>query len=291
MEKTNRPYWEQVYSVLETVDVATGERTVRKRFDSLIEAPNWLPDGNTLLYNAGGSLWLFDLASGESRKVDTGSAARCNNDHVLSPDGRSVGLSQGTAEDGWSRVYTVPLEGGAPRLITPIAPSYLHGWSPDGKTLAYCAERNGEFDIYTIPVEGGEETRLTDAPGLDDGPEYSPDGKHIWFNSVRSGLMQIWRMEADGSQQTRMTWEEESNCWFPHLSPDGSQVAYIAYKKGDVNPGDHPPHKNVEIRVMDADGKNTRVLVRLFGGQGTLNVNSWSPCGKKLAFVRYRLKE
>lgn len=157
--------------------------------------------------------------------------------------------------------------------------------------MAYCAERNGEFDIYTIPVEGGEETRLTDAPGLDDGPEYSPDGKHIWFNSVRSGLMQIWRMEADGSQQTRMTWEEESNCWFPHLSPDGSQVAYIAYKKGDVNPGDHPPHKNVEIRVMDADGKNTRVLVRLFGGQGTLNVNSWSPCGKKLAFVRYRLKE
>ena len=287
-----RPFQERdAISSLETVDVATGQCTVLKEFDHLIEAPNWLPTGDRLLYNAGGRLWLFDLATGESRQIDTGFACRCNNDHVLSPDGRSVGLSQGTAEDSWSRVYTVPLEGGVPRLITPIAPSYLHGWSPDGKTLAYCAERNGEFDIYTIPVEGGEETRLTDAPGLDDGPEYSPDGKHIWFNSVRSGLMQIWRMEADGSQQTRMTWEEESNCWFPHLSPDGSQVAYIAYKKGDVNPGDHPPHKNVEIRVMDADGKNTRVLVRLFGGQGTLNVNSWSPCGKKLAFVRYRLKE
>ena len=290
MEKTNRPYWEQVYSVLETVDVATGERTVRKRFDSLIEAPNWLPDGNTLLYNAGGSLWLFDLASGESRKVDTGSAARCNNDHVLSPDGRQVGLSSAGPE-GRSLVYVVPLSGGEPRLVTPVGPSYLHGWSPDGRTLAYCAERGGEFDIYTMPVEGGEETRLTDAPGLDDGPEYSPDGRHIWFNSVRSGLMQVWRMDADGQNQTRMTWDEESNCWFPHLSPDGKQVAYIAYKKGDVSPGDHPPCKHVEIRLMDADGSNTRTLVRLFGGQGTLNVNSWSPDGTQLAFVSYGYKE
>ena len=290
MEKTNRPYWEQVYSVLETVDVATGERTVRKRFDSLIEAPNWLPDGNTLLYNAGGSLWLFDLTTKESRKVDTGSAARCNNDHVLSPDGRQVGLSSAGPE-GRSLVYVAPLSGGEPRLVTPVGPSYLHGWSPDGTTLAYCAERGGEFDIYTMPVEGGEETRLTDAPGLDDGPEYSPDGHYIWFNSVRSGLMQVWRMDADGQNQTRMTWDEESNCWFPHLSPDGKQVAYIAYKKGDVAPGDHPPCKHVEIRLMDADGSNTRTLVRLFGGQGTLNVNSWSPDGTQLAFVSYGYKE
>ena len=290
MEKTNRPYWEQVYSVLETVDVATGERTVRKRFDSLIEAPNWLPDGNTLLYNAGGSLWLFDLTTKESRKVDTGSAARCNNDHVLSPDGGQVGLSSAGPE-GRSLVYVAPLSGGEPRLVTPVGPSYLHGWSPDGRTLAYCAERGGEFDIYTMPVEGGEETRLTDAPGLDDGPEYSPDGRHIWFNSVRSGLMQVWRMDADGQNQTRMTWDEESNCWFPHLSPDGKQVAYIAYKKGDVAPEDHPPCKHVEIRLMDADGSNTRTLVRLFGGQGTLNVNSWSPDGTQLAFVSYGYKE
>lgn len=290
MKQPNRPYWEQVYSVLETVDVATGERTVRKRFDSLIEAPNWLPDGNTLLYNAGGSLWLFDLTTKESRKVDTGSAARCNNDHVLSPDGGQVGLSSAGPE-GRSLVYVAPLSGGEPRLVTPVGPSYLHGWSPDGRTLAYCAERGGEFDIYTMPVEGGEETRLTDAPGLDDGPEYSPDGQHIWFNSVRSGLMQVWRMDAGGQNQTRMTWDEESNCWFPHLSPDGKQVAYIAYKKGDVSPGDHPPCKHVEIRLMDADGSNTRTLVRLFGGQGTLNVNSWSPDGTQLAFVSYGYKE
>lgn len=289
-QQKQRPYWEQVDSILETVDVATGQRTVLKRFDSLIEAPNWLPEGDALLYNAGGSLWRFDLATGESRKIPTGEADRCNNDHVISPDGKQVGLSHGTAGFG-SRVYVAPLSGGEARLVTPVGPSYLHGWSPDGKTLAYCAQREGEFDIYTMPVAGGEETRLTDAPGLDDGPEYSPDGRHIWFNSVRSGLMQVWRMEADGQNQTRMTWDEGSNCWFPHLSPDGEQVAYIAYKKGDVAPGDHPPCKDVEIRLMDKEGQNTRVLVKLFGGQGTLNVNSWSPDGTRLAFVSYAYKE
>ena len=172
--------------------------------------------------------------------MDTGDATRCNNDHVLSPDGVHVGLSSAGPE-GHSLVYVASLSGGGARQVTPIGPSYLHGWSPDGETLAYCAERHGEFDIYTIPAAGGEETRLTDAPGLNDGPEYSPDGKHIWFNSVRSGLMQVWRMNADGSQQTRITQDEESNCWFPHLSPDGKQVAYIAYKKGDVAPRGSSP--------------------------------------------------
>lgn len=282
--------WLPVRSRLEVVEVSTGDRQVLQEFDGIIEAPNWLPDGNTLLYNSQGRLWLFDLESRESRLVDTGDATRCNNDHVLSPDGVHVGLSSAGPE-GHSLVYVASLSGGGARQVTPIGPSYLHGWSPDGKTLAYCAERHGEFDIYTIPAAGGEETRLTDAPGLNDGPEYSPDGKHIWFNSVRSGLMQVWRMNADGSQQTRITQDEESNCWFPHLSPDGKQVAYIAYKKGDVAPGDHPPCKDVEIRLMDPDGRNTRVLVSLFGGQGTLNVNSWSPDGTRLAFVSYQLLE
>ena len=200
-------------------------------------------------------------------------------------------MSHGTKEDGKSRIYTVPLTGGVPRLITPLAPSYLHGWSPDGKTLAYCAERNGEFDIYTIPAEGGEETRLTDAPGLNDGPEYDSAGEYIWFNSVRTGLMQAWRMKADGSEQTQMTFDENWNTWFPHISPDRKQVVMLAYRKGDVKPGEHVPHKNVELRLMSAEGGEVKTIVQLFGGQGTINVNSWSPDSKKFAFVRYRIRE
>ena len=172
-----------------------------------------------------------------------------------------------------------------------MAPSYLHGWSPDGKELAYCAARNGNFDVYVIPVEGGEERRLTTAEGLDDGPEYSPDGQYIWFNSVRTGLMQVWRMRVDGSEQTQMTFDENRNSWFPHVSPDGKQVIFIAYRKGDLEPGQHLANKNVELRLMPAAGGEPKTVVKLFGGQGTINVNSWAPDSRRLAFVSYRLVE
>ncbi|MCL6459545.1 MAG: transporter [Gorillibacterium sp.] len=279
-----------VISTLETVDVQTGAREVLALFDYLIEAPNWTSDGKRLIYNSLGRIYSFDLATKESVAIDSGDAVHCNNDHVLSPDNSHIAVSHHTEEDGKSRIYIFPLAGGNPTLITPLAPSYLHGWSPDGRTLAYCAERGGQYDIYTIPVTGGAETQLTDSPGLNDGPEYSPDGKHIWFNSVRSGLMQVWRMNADGSEQTQMTFDPSNN-WFPHVSPDGEIAVYISYKQGDVDPGDHPANKNVEIRVISSAGGEFRSLVSLFGGQGTINVNSWSPDSRQLAFVSYQLQE
>lgn len=277
------------FSILETVDVFTGERTVLKEFDFVIEAPNWTRDGRFLVYNSQGRMYAYQLAAGEIKEIEAGFAIDCNNDHVLSPDNTHLAVSHFTYEDALSRIYILPFEGGTPRLVTEKGPSYLHGWSPDGKTLAYCAERNGQYDIYTIPVEGGPETQLTNLPGLDDGPEYSPDGKHIWFNSQRSGLMQLWRMEVDGSNQQQML-NEAANCWFPHLSPDGKWVVYIAYQKGDVAPGDHPANKNVEIRLIPASGGESKTVAKLFGGQGTLNVNSWAPDNRAIAFVSYRNK-
>ena len=277
-------------SILEIYDVETHQRTVVAEIDACIEAPNWTPDGKALIYNSNGCMFRIDLETKEIQKIDTGYAIDCNNDHVLSFDGKQLAVSHAIKEDGKSRIYTLPVEGGTPRLITPLAPSYLHGWSPDGKTLCYCAERNGEYDIYTIPAEGGVETRLTDAPGLDDGSEYDSQGEYIWFNSVRSGLMQAWRMKADGSEQTQMTFDENWNTWFPHISPDRKLVTMVCYKKGDVQPGEHVPHKFVELRMMNADGSNVQTLVKLFGGQGTINVNSWSPDSKRFAFVTYRIR-
>ncbi len=279
---------QRIISALEVYDVDTGERRTLKEIGSHIEAPNWTPDGKTLVYNSKGGIYTFDLATGRCGKIDTGKCIWCNNDHVLSPKGDMLAISAGTAEDRGSRVWILPISGGEPRLITPLKPSYLHGWSPDSKTLAYCAERGGEYDIYTMPAEGGDETRLTDAPGLSDGPEYSPDGAHIWFNSVRSGLMQVYRMGADGTDQKQMTFSSAQNAWFPHISPDGKHVVYLCYRRGDVEPHAHPANKDVEIWMMQADGARPRKLFELFGGQGTINVNSWAPDGKRFAFVSYR---
>lgn len=282
----------KVTSILEILDVTDGKRTVVKEFPFLIEAPNWTMDGKWLIYNSGGKLYkLSPDQPGEPIEISTGFATRCNNDHVLSFDGKSIAISHGTKEDGRSRIYTLALEGGQPALITPMGPSYLHGWSPDKQYLAYCADRKGNYDVYIIPATGGEEIRLTDAEGLDDGPEYSPDGQYLWFNSVRTGLMQVWRMKTDGSEQTQMTFDETRNSWFPHVSPDGKSILFITYYKGDLDPGQHLANKNVELRIMPATGGEPKTLVKLFGGQGTINVNSWAPDSKRAAFVSYRLNE
>jgi TolB protein len=180
-------------------------------------------------------------------------------------------------------VYTVPVGGGTPRRVTPLGPSYLHGWSPDGRFLLYTGQRDGEFDIYRIPAEGGEEVRLTTTRGLDDGSEYSPDGRWIYFNSVRSGTMQIWRMRPDGSAPEQVT-DDGFNNWFPHVSPDGRWIVYLSYMP-DVAPSDHPWYKHVYLRLMPAAGGPSRVIAYVYGGQGTINVPSWSPDSRRVAFV------
>ena len=277
------------FSILETLDVHSGTRTVLKEFDHVIEAPNWTRDGSYLLYNSRGLIYRYELATGDIEQIDTGFAIDCNNDHVLSPDNTQIAVSHFTNEDAISRIYILPIAGGSPRLVTEKGPSYLHGWSPDGRHLAYCAERGGQYDIYSISVDGGAETRLTNLPGLDDGPEYSPDGKAIWFNSTRSGLMQVWQMDADGSHPSHMV-REDANCWFPHISPDGNWVVYLVYAKNEVAPGDHPANKHVELHLIPSGGGVPKTILKLFGGQGTINVNSWSPDNRSIAFVSYRLK-
>ena len=216
--------------------------------------------------------------------INTGFATRNNNDHVLSFDGRMLGISHHTAEDsGASIVYTVPVTGGTPTRVTAKGPSYLHGWSPDGRWLVYTGQRNNEFDVYKIPSAGGDEIRLTTTPGLDDGPEFTPDGRYIYFNSTRSGRMQIWRMRPDGTEQQQVT-NDGFNNWFPHISPDGKWIVYIAFPP-EIAADDHPFYKHVLLRLMPIGGGPSRVIAYVYGGQGTINVPSWSPDSKRLAFV------
>jgi TolB protein len=285
-----------VESTLETINVESGFRSIVRRAKEHFEAPNWSRDGKTLYYNSGGKIFTLPVSGGSPATINTGFASKCNNDHGLSPDGNGLVISD-QSKDGKSRIYVLPANGGEPRLVTELAPSYWHGWSPDGKTLAYCAERNGEFDVYTIPIEGGQEKRLTNAPGLDDSPEYSPDGQYIYFNSVRTGQMKIWRMKADGSEQTQMTPNDAYGDWFAHPSPDGKQIVFLSYAK---NVEGHPANKDVVLRIMPVPqdsstgggvvaGGEPKILATLFGGQGTINVPSWSPDSKNIAFVSYRL--
>ena len=274
-----------LYSALETITVDSADRRVSYLDQGRFEAPNWTRDGSAFLFNRNGRIERLPVAGGTPAAINTGFAIRCNNDHGISPDATQLAISDNSQEDHNSLVYIVPIGGGTPRRITQKSTSYWHGWSPDGKTLAFVGQRNGEFDIYTIPAAGGAETRLTTAKGLDDGPEYSPDGQYIYFNSERTGHMQIWRMKADGSEQEQV-FADDLNNWFPHISPDGRWMVFLTYG-ADV--AGHPENKDVMLRLMSLADKKITVLAKLFGGQGTINVPSWSPDSKRLAFVSYML--
>jgi len=269
-------------STLESIAIASGFRSVEYTAGAHFEAPNWTHDGKAFIFNQDGNLRRLEIGAAEPSVVPTGSVNHCNNDHGISPDGKWLAISS-QGDDQASHVYVVPLAGGTPQLVTKNGGSYWHGWSPDGKTLAFAARRGDQMPIFTISMDGSNETQLTTAPGLNDGPDYSPDGAYIYFNSVRTGQMQIWRMKPDGSDQQQFLFSD-SNDWFPHISPDGQWMVYLAFDKSVVG---HPPNKNVELRLMSLKDGMISVLAKLFGGQGTMNVPSWSPDSKKVAFVSY----
>ena len=278
------PYRDYIGSNLEILDLATGNVTIVHSYRGSFQAPNWTADGRALIYAQEGRLYRLDLSSRSVAVINTGFATRNNNDHVLSFDGRMLGISHHSADDnGASIIYTLPATGGTPTRVTSKGPSYLHGWSPDGRWVVYTGIRGDEADVYKIPVTGGDEIRLTSAPGLDDGPEFTPDGAYIYFNSSRSGRMQIWRMRPDGSEQEQVT-NDGFNNWFPHVSPDGKWIAYLAFPS-TVAADDHPFYQHVLLRLMPAGGGPARVIAYVYCGQGTINVPSWSPDGKRLAFV------
>jgi Tol biopolymer transport system component len=284
-------------SKISIYDLAAKKVEVVYTADQRIEAPNWSPDGSYLLVNSLGDLWKLPLSAKPAalERINLNMAIRCNNDHGITPDGKLLILSGSTTTS--SQIFTASMDGSNVKLLTPKAPSYYHGVSPDGKWLVYTAQRDGDYDLHRVPTSGGEEERLNRADGLDDGPDYSPDGKWIYLNSIRTGNFDIWRIPAEGAgeddanaqQITNDEWED----WFPHPSPDGKWIVLLSYAKGTEG---HPQNRNVRLRLMPLPGDTLstprpvpETIVELFGGQGTINVNSWSPDSARFAFVSYEL--
>lgn len=273
---------------LETLDVFNGERKVIFEKNGRFEAPNWMPDGTKLLFNMDGGIYKIPVGGGEVEKLNTGTVQRNNNDHGISFDGKLLAISshrEGLAGGG-SSVYVLPLEGGEPKLITEETPSYWHGWAPNNEEVVYVAQRGGNlYNIYRKNIKGGKEVALTNLKAGEhvDGCEYSPDGKYIYYNGSHTGTMQIWRMKPDGSAREQLTFNE-TNDWFPHLSPDGKWMVYIAFPP-TIPVNSHPSYKRVTLNLMPANGGPSRVIAYLYGGQGTINVPSWSPDSRHISFV------
>jgi hypothetical protein len=275
-------------------DLKSRKRETIHTVDELLEAPNWSRDGGHLLVNMNGSLYrIAKDGQGGLQRVALDAKYRCNNDHDYSPDGKLIAISASTPESRGSRVYVVNADGSNPRLVTPLSPSYFHGWSPDGKWLAFVGQRDKRYNLFRVSVNGGDEQRLTSKGDYDDGPDYSPDGKWLYFNSIRDGDWDIWRVPASGGgeadklaeQVTTDDWED----WFPHVSPDGKKMVFLSFPpKTEGHNGRMP----IRLRMMKPPGKKAgaakiETVAEIFGGQGTINVNSWSPDSQKFAFVVY----
>lgn len=247
-----------------------------------IEAPNWHDDGYFIV-NGGGRLYRVDCDNPVLEAIDTGHAMACNNDHGISPDGNFIAISDKSRTDA-SCIYTVPIAGGVPERMTQSVPSWWHGWSPDGAQITYVGARADRvIRLYTMDLATRTETLVCDGFDHVDGPDYSADGAWIWFNAERARRVDLWRVHPDGSNLERMTDDDLVN-WFPHPSPDGRFVLYLAYPRGTQG---HPADLDVTLRILPADGGAPRNVVRLHGGQGTINVPCWSPDAKRFAFMRY----
>ena len=284
--KDFKPYRDYIGSLIEVMDVQTGLRKILHSAPNSLQAPNWTKDGKTLIYNSEGLMYNFDLATNKITPLSTGIAKNNNNDHVLSFDGKMIALSNHMGDKRISTLFTMPVGGSDnPTMITSpdSGHSYLHTWSPDGKKLIFTGQRNKQFDIWSIDIATKKETALTNTATLDDSPEYTPDGKWIYFNSTRTGTMKIWRMKPDGSGQEQVTFDEY-NDWFPHFSPDGKWIVYLSFPK-EIAPNEHPWYQKIYLRLMPAAGGIARNIAYLYGGQGTINVPSWSPDSKRIAFV------
>jgi Tol biopolymer transport system component len=283
-KQTSSKLERSVRSIIETYEVASGRVREVLSVERRIEAPNWAPSGDWLLVNGGGRLYRVPLEKPELQPLDTVPAIRCNNDHGLSPDGKRLILSSHHEEQG-SQIYVMPISGGTLQKVSPAAPSWWHGISPDGSTLTYVAARGGSrvIDVYTLALDGSEEKQLTFGEGHCDGPDYSADGTRIYYNCDRSGHAQIWVMASDGTWQ-RQLFEDSYVNWFPHPSPDGRHLLYLAYPPGTTG---HPADLNVSLVLCDPDGGNRRVAREFVGGQGTINVPCWSPDATAFAYVRY----
>ena len=284
--KNYRPYRDYIGSHLEVMDISTGHRKILYSVPGSIQAPNWTRDGKYLLYNsAEGLMYRYDLNTNTPPLLKTGLAVNNNNDHVLSFDGKMLALSNYMGQHV-STIFTLPVEGSdKPTKITSedSGHSYMHSWSPDGKKLIFAGQRNKQYNLWSIDIATKKETRLTHLTTIDDGPEYSPDGKWIYFNSVRTGTMKIWRMKPDGSQPEQVTFDEY-NDWFPHFSPDGKWIVFISFPK-EIDPTTHPFYQKVTLKLMPASGGVPKIVAYLYGGQGSINVPSWSPDSKRIAFV------
>jgi TolB protein len=274
-----------LYSTLQALMVDSHRATIVYAARARAQAPNWSHDGRSIVFNQDGRLYSVSAdGKGTAQAINTGSATDCSGSHGFSPDGTWLAISCSMPGMSGRHLAILPSTGGALRVLTTDV-GYFHSWSPDGKRILFTRSSGGANNIYAIPIDGGQETALTSGTGISDDPDFSPDGAYVYFNTDRWGGMQIARMKPDGSQVEQMTFDSFRN-WTPHPSPDGKSIVFLSYNPGVTT---HASDQEITLRIISTADHKIGVLTHVIGGNGSMNVQNWSPDSKNVAFVSYQM--
>jgi Tol biopolymer transport system component len=156
-------------------------------------------------------------------------------------------------------------------------------YSPDGKQIVFCSNRDGHLQLYVMDADGSNVRKLTNAPDCyNGGPFFSPDGKRVVFRADRKekDRLQLYVINSDGTGERALTDNDKWVYWAPYWHPDGKHIVYTA-----ADHSDETKRPNYDLYWMNVDtGKTHRITFA--PGADVLPV--FSPDGKKLMWTSTR---